>query len=128
MAPVERVIELARAATSKIDETYDAPDVLSFTTEALEVIKAHPDLQAEFEGAFLDMSAYATTEFVEVCMHALRWPNVKREFERRHREAVAENNWRAEPVYRHYLDAFEDDWDVAHTFYAAYFGPDATGA
>ena len=85
MAPVERVIELARAATSKIDETYDAPDVLSFTTEALEVIKAHPDLQAEFEGAFLDMSAYATTEFVEVCMHALRWPNVKREFERRHR-------------------------------------------
>jgi len=56
MAPVERVIKLARAATSKIDETYDAPDVLSFTTEALEVIKAHPDLQAGFESAFLDMS------------------------------------------------------------------------
>lgn len=128
MAPVETVIELARAATSKIDETYNAPDVLPFTTEALDVIRAHPDLQPDFESVFLQMSSFATTEFVEVCMHALLWPNVRREFERRHREAVARNDWRAEPVYRHYLDAFEEEWDVAHTFYAAYFGPDPTNA
>jgi len=111
MSPLDRVTELAKAANVKIYETYNAPDVLPFTSEALELVRAHPELRSEFEELFLNMSSYAPSEFVEVCMHTLRWSRVKLGFEELHREAVARNDWRAEPVFRHYLEAFEDDWD-----------------
>jgi len=122
MTPVEQLVQLAREAESKLSVTFDAPDVLPFAAEALEVIAANPQLQAEFEAVFLEMPPYAPTEFVEVCMHALRWPNVRMEFESRQRAAVIRNDWRAEPVYRHYLEAFEPDWEDATDFYASYFG------
>ncbi len=121
MNPVEHVIQLAKEAEAKLSSSFNAPDVLPFAIEALESIAAHPDMKVEFERAFLEMPAYAPTEFVEVCMHALRWETVKAEYERRCRSAVARNDWRTEPVYRHYLEAFEDDWEDADDFYAAYF-------
>jgi len=63
---------------------------------------------------------------VEVCMHALRWTNVKLAFEQHHREVVAQNDWRRESYYRHCLDAFEDEWEDANDFYASHFrGPNA---
>ncbi|MGJ7575758.1 hypothetical protein ACSFBX_34955 [Variovorax sp. RB2P76] len=126
MSPVERVIELAKAANAKIEATFNAPDVLPFTSDALEVIQDNPDLQADFEEVFLHMGGYAPTEFVEVCMHALRWPNVKQGFERSYRQAVDSNDWRAEPVYRHYLEAFEDDWE-SEEFYGDYFSRPQAG-
>lgn len=126
MTPSEQLMELAKAASLKLDETFSAPDVLPFTTEALAIIRSRPDLQVTFEEAFLNMTAVAPPEFVEVCMHALRWTNVKLAFERRHREVVAQNDWRREPYYRHCLDAFDDEWEDASDFYASYFrSPDA---
>lgn len=121
MTPVEQVVQLAHDAEAKLSVSFNSPDVLPFAAAALELIAAHPSLQAEFESAFLEMPTYAPTEFVEVCMHALRWPNVQREFEARCRAAVARNDWRSEPVYRHYLEAFEPDWEDASDFYASYF-------
>lgn len=121
MNPVERVIQLAREAEAKLSVSFDAPDVLPFAEEALKQIADHPELQAEFEQTFLEMPSYAPTEFVEVCMHALRWQAVKAEYERRCRSAVERNDWRTEPVYRHYLEAFEDNWEDADDFYASYF-------
>lgn len=84
--------------------------MLPFTSDALEIIKANSDRRADFEEAFLHRGEYAPTEFVELCMHALRWPNVQQAFERSSRRAVDSNDGRAEQVYRHYLVAFEDDW------------------
>jgi hypothetical protein len=121
VTPVDQVIQLARDAEAKLSVSFDAPDVLPFASAALEVIATHPELQADFEAAFLEMPPYAPTEFVEVCMHALRWPNVRQEFEARCRAAVDRNDWRTEPVYRHYLEAFEPDWEDASDFYAPYF-------
>ena len=121
MNPVEHVIRLAKEAEAKLRMSFDAPDVLPFAAAALEQVADHPELQAEFEQAFLEMPSYAPTEFVEVCMHALRWKRVKAEYERRCRAAVERNDWRTEPVYRHYLEAFEDDWEDADDFYASYF-------
>jgi hypothetical protein len=122
VTPVDQVIQLARDADAKLRVSFDAPDVLPFASAALELIAAHPELRADFESVFLEMPPYAPTEFVEVCMHALRWPNVRQEFEARCRAAVARNDWRAEPVYRHYLEAFEPDWEDAGDFYGSYFG------
>ena len=121
VTPVDQVIQLACDAEAKLSVSFDAPDVLPFASAALEVIATHPELREEFEAAFLEMPPYAPTEFVEVCMHALRWPNVQREFEARCRAAVARSDWSNEPVYRHYLEAFEADWEDASDFYASYF-------
>ncbi len=111
MTPVEQLVQLAREAEAKLSVIFDAPDALPFASEAFEIIAANPELQGEFEAAFLEMPPYAPTEFVEVCMHVLRWPNVRVEFEARQRAAIARNDWRTEPVYRHYLEAFEPDWE-----------------
>ena len=121
MHPVQQVEELARRAAAVINETFNAPDVLPFTSEAVAVIEANSALQPEFEQAFLKMEQYAPSEFVEVCMHVFKWPNVKAEFEARCRAAVLRNDWRAEPVYRHYLEAFEPDWESAQDMYVPYF-------
>ena len=50
------------------------------------------------------MHNYAPSEFVEICMHALRWPAVREEFQKMQREAIDRNDWCSEPVYRHYLE------------------------
>lgn len=121
MNPIEEVIQLARDAEVKLNESFNAPDVLPFAAAAISIIESHPSLQGEFEAAFLVMPSYAPSEFVEVCMHALRWPNLKLEFESRCGAAVKRNDWRVEPVYRHYLEAFEPDWEDATDFYASYF-------
>jgi hypothetical protein len=121
MSPVSEVVQLAKDAEAKIDQSFNAPDVLPFATRALEIIAEHPELRASFEVEFMNMSSYAATEFVEVCMHALMWPTVKAEFERRYRDAVARNDWNSEPIYRHYLEAFDPNWEDASDFYAEYF-------
>ena len=121
MNPIEHVARLAKQAEAKLSVSFNAPDVLPFASEALNVIAQHPDAQGQFESLFLEMTTYAPTEFIEVCMHALRWEVVKTEYERRCRSAVERNDWRTEPVYRHYLEAFEDDWEDADDFYATYF-------
>lgn len=122
MSPVEEIIQLAKEAEAKIGVTFNAPDVLPFTTRALAIIESNLDQQSEFEHEFMSMPHYAPSEFVEVCMHALRWPAVKQEFERRQRDAIERNDWRTEPVYRHYLEAFDPEWEDAKDFYVEYFG------
>lgn len=121
MTAVANLISLAKAAEAHIGTSFNAPDVLPYAADALTLIAANPDLRAEFESEFLAMHSYAPSEFVEVCMHALRWPDVRKEFEKRQREAIEKNDWRSEPVYRHYLEAFEDDWEDAKDFYAGFF-------
>jgi hypothetical protein len=121
MEPLSEVIQLAKEAEARIDQTFNAPDVLPFATKALEIIASHPELREAFELEFMDMHSYAPKEFVQICIHALMWPKMKVEFETRHRDAVARNDWRSEPVYRHYLEAFDVDWEDASDFYGDYF-------
>ncbi len=118
MDPVARLGELANALSSR--EIFGADEVLPFAVEAIEVMRANPERTADFEREFLRMPGYAPPEFIEICMHA-RWQTVKTAFISAHSAAVASNDWRREPVYRSYLEAFEDDWDDASDFYADYF-------
>jgi hypothetical protein len=118
---VDQVVQLARDAEAKLSVVFDAPEVLPFAIAALEIINDHSELRPAFELAFLEMPSYAPPEFVEVCMHALRWPRLKTEFEARQHAAVSRNDWRTEPIYRHYLEAFDDVWEDASDFYASYF-------
>lgn len=121
MNPLLQLFQLAKEADAKLNITFNAPDVLPYAIEALEIIASHPELRAEFEQAFLEMPNHAPTEFIEVCMHELRWGTVMTEYERRYRSAVDRNDWSVEPVYRHYLESFEDGWENADDFYSSYF-------
>ncbi|MCV2355567.1 hypothetical protein LNV09_15585 [Paucibacter sp. B2R-40] len=121
MIPPEHIVKLADAAELKLAESFNASDVLPFADAAISIIKAHPHLQAEFEAVFLELPGRAPVEFIEVCMHALGWPNIKHEYESRCHTAIARNDWNAERVYRHCLEAFEPDWEDARDFYASYF-------
>jgi len=67
------------------------------------------------------MRGYAPREFVQVCVHALRWPELRSFYEEQSRLAIARNDWSAIADYGKYLNAFEDDWEDARTFYGLYF-------
>lgn len=100
---------------------FDAPEVLPFAAKAIELIGSFPAMREDFEREFKTMRAYAPREFVQVCMHALRWPELRSFFEQQFRLAIVQNDWSAIADYGKYLDAFEDDWEDAGTFYCRYF-------
>ena len=117
--PIEQLQRNAKALAGR--DVFGADEVLPHAVKALQLVRAHPELRSAFGEEFIRMSAYAPPEFIEICMHELRWPEVRDEFSRRQSLAIAENDWRAEPVFRGYLAAFEDDWTDADDFYASYF-------
>jgi hypothetical protein len=121
LRPSDQLVDLARRAEHRLSETFDAPDVLPFASKAIELVESFPAMREDFEREFRTMRAYAPKEFVQVCMHALRWPALQSFFEQQSRLAIAQNDWSAFADYGTYLDAFEDDWEDARTFYCRYF-------
>ncbi|WP_354319231.1 hypothetical protein [Pseudacidovorax sp. 1753] len=121
MDPIARLRELALALSDR-HGNFGADEVLPYAAEAIALVRSHPERLAEFEQEFVCLPGHAPPEFIEVCMHALRLPGVRAAFERERRAAIAANDWRREPAFRHYLMAFEDDWEDAVDFYSEYFG------
>lgn len=125
LKPSDLLVELASRAEAKLSEVFDAPAVLPFASEAVDLARTHPDSRQDFENEFAAMRKLAPVEFVQVCMHALRWASLRTIFEERSRLAIEQNDWSAIADYGKYLDAFEDDWEDARTFYSSYFGKTA---
>jgi hypothetical protein len=121
LKPSDQLVELAKRAEAKLSEVFDVPAVLPFASEAVDLARTHPDSRHDFENEFTAMRALAPVEFVQVCMHALRWPNLRTIFEERSRLAIEQNDWSAIADYGKYLDAFEDDWKDAWTFYSSFW-------
>ncbi|MGJ7501316.1 hypothetical protein ACSFBF_13220 [Variovorax sp. ZT5P49] len=121
MRPSDQLVDLAKRAEHKLSEVFDAPEVLPFASKAIDLVASFPALREDFEHEFRTMRVYAPKEFVQVCIHALRWPKLRSFFEEQSRLAVARNDWSAIADYGKYLDAFEDDWEDARTFYGRYF-------
>jgi len=125
MEAIDKFWLIAEAATRKIDETYNAPDVIPFGIQVLELIEANPDNRPDFVEAFIQGFQNASKcdeALIEFCMHSLRWPEAKDRFEVLSREAIAREDWNSVNPLQHILDAFEDDWEDATDFYAGYFG------
>ena len=121
LRPSDQLVDLAKRAEHRLSVVFDAPEVLPFAAKAIELIGSFPAMREDFEREFKTMRAYAPREFVQVCMHALRWPELRSFFEQQSRLAIAQNDWSAIADYGKYLDAFEDDWEDAGTFYCRYF-------
>ncbi|MEJ2790961.1 MULTISPECIES: hypothetical protein [unclassified Pseudoxanthomonas] len=122
---VEQLKEISRAAAAHLAVTFNAPDVIPYGQSALRLIYAHPDERQAFARAFINGIASPDDWdacFIQFCVHALRWPDLKADLEAMSREAVASNNWSLIQRLGHVLDAFEDTWEDAGDFYAAHFG------
>jgi hypothetical protein len=130
MQPIDQFQRIARQATSLLSQTSNAPDVVPFGQSLLKLIEDHPDQRRAFGHEFV-IGIQNRSEFdpwvMAFCMHALRWPELKVEFEAMSAAAVARNDWNLIQPLGHILDAFEDEWPDAKDFYASYFYP-TTGA
>ena len=122
---LEKFQEISVAAATHLAVTFNAPDVVPFGQSALDLIAAHPEDRPAFARAILaaiDRPDSCDVWFVQFCVHALRWPELKAEFEAMSRTAIASNDWARIQRLGHVLDAFEDSWEDASDFYTAHFG------
>jgi hypothetical protein len=95
------------------------PDIEAHCYAIVRIARECPEQRQEICGAFqrllIDRSTGAW-EVMMLVMHLLRWPEMKEWFEDKHRECIAAEDWRGEPVYRAILEAFADDWDDRDMF------------
>jgi hypothetical protein len=129
MNPLQQFRAIAARATEKLNESFNAPDLVPFGQEMLRLIEAHPEHRAAFVREFINSIGQSSTFdpwLVQFCMHALRWNELKEEFSTMRATAVAENNWNLEQPLRKALEAFDDNWEDAKDFYGEYFAPKST--
>ena len=100
-------------------------DLISFGSALIDIARQNPGCKSDFVDEFNAMIVADDFgpggPFVEFCMHALRWDEVRNFIEELHIAAISKPDWRAEPYYRHLSEAFEDEWDDANDIYASYF-------
>ena len=124
MSPIEELYRLALAAELKTrsEDWRGSPDMEPFCLRIVELARAHPELRSGFILGFQRIvreRGLGDWEIIILCMHLLRWPEIKAWAEEQHRTCIAEQDWRGDSVYRCILEAFEDDWDERQIF--AYF-------
>jgi hypothetical protein len=124
MDPIAEFWRISIDATQRVSKTFNAPDVMPYGKQIIQLVELHPDKRQKFVDAFIEGAGSPETcdrWLIEFCMHALRIPEAKLEFERLSREAIAQNNWNKIQPLQHILDAFEDTWEDADDIYADYF-------
>jgi hypothetical protein len=109
------------AAGRELGSTCGAPDAIPFASKLVELAEANPGLRTELANELRSQVGIAPLEVLEICMHALRWSELKEYFQERQRQAFESNDWRAEPYFRGLISAFDSDWPDASDFYASYF-------
>jgi hypothetical protein len=115
MKPIEEFYHLAKEAElkSRSEDWRGDPDLEPFCLRIVELARAYPELRLEIGDGFKKVvrdRALGDWEIILLCMHILRWPEIKDWAECRRRECIASSDWRGEPVYRRILEAFEDGW------------------
>jgi hypothetical protein len=124
MSVIAEFWSISSEATKQVAQTFHASDVIPYGRKIVQLVLANPGNRNEFVKAFVegaDAPEKCDRWLIEFCMHALRMPEAKLEFERMNREAVAKQDWNRIQPLGHILDAFEDDWEDAHDIYAEYF-------
>ena len=117
MSPLENFWRLV----GKIEGLFESPDyadsrmIEPTLVEVLSLIRAHPDRRDSFEDAFIEVVRAlpkGSDEAVCFCMHELRWSAVMRAAEEERAKARSPvPDHRREPMLRHIIESFSDDWD-----------------
>jgi hypothetical protein len=115
MNPIEEFFHLAQEAQRKshTEGWRGDLDTEPFCLRIIQLARAHPELRSEFGAGFKRLvhdHSLGDWEVVLLCMHILRWPEIKDWAETQRRDSVAKNDWRGEPVYRRILEAFDENW------------------
>jgi hypothetical protein len=121
MEPLREFREIVSTAAREFGPASGAPEIIPFGAALVSLARRNPELREQMEAEFIASIGSAPVELLEFCMHALRWENLMTYFKSQQVAAIARNDWRAEPFYRWLLEAFDDDWEDAKDFYAAYF-------
>jgi hypothetical protein len=124
MNPIDEFWKISSDATKHVGNSFNAPDVIEYGKQIVELVERHQDSHKEFVNAFIEGAVSpdkCDRWLVEFCMHALRLPDAKQEFERMSKEAITKNDWNKIQALQHILDAFEDNWSDASDIYAEYF-------
>jgi hypothetical protein len=129
MSPIDELDALSVAATKRLAETFDAPDVIPFGSAALDLIGAHPELRRAFAQRLLEYALEPERRdpwFLQFCVHGLRWPELHSAFQTMHTNALAKNDWNSIPALAKALAAFDENWEDAKDFYGVYFHRERT--
>jgi hypothetical protein len=121
MTPIDQFYKLARDAdaTQKSEDTRGFPDLEPFCLKIIDLTKTHPTFRADFVDAFKSVvndASLGAWEIIMLCMHLLRWPEIRDWSEKRRSECIAANDWRGEPVFGAILAAFDDNWEDAEFY------------
>jgi hypothetical protein len=102
----------AAAALAAVTSPSEAEPQMS---RFLQYAKAHPERRAFIIELFTGSlaSRECPWEFIQFCLHGLRWPEMRALFEQRKAEA-ADVDERA--FWMRMLDAFDDDWEDAEFY------------
>lgn len=123
MSKVDTFKELARKATEKLEHRYNAPDIVPFASQMVEIAKGDPDNRLLYSRVIIEFWEQKGIEehVIEFCCHALQWQELSSYFAKKYQEAKAEEDWLAWQSLRHIMDSFSPDWEDATDFYAEYF-------
>jgi hypothetical protein len=114
--------QLFDAAAAKSMAFVDKIDAEQEMACFLRAVKAHPELRAFatnlFIAAFADdfYMKWPPWELLQFCMHDLRWPEIRDFVRAKLEEDVEKHGSRSSPVWRHILEAFEDNWEEARFY------------
>ncbi|MDX1353217.1 MAG: hypothetical protein R3254_09405 [Thiomicrorhabdus sp.] len=123
MNELERFKELARSAVTEVDRTGNISSIIPICSSMLEIIRSSDKSQKVFAELIIELWNSRSIEngVIEFCCHALKWPRLKDYFSNEFIKAKEESRWDDWQYLRHIVEAFEDDWEDAKDFYAAYF-------
>lgn len=118
MSPIAQVSQLEARGECAITESANCSDIIPFCAKAISLMRSHPALRNEFVNLLANMRC---SEFIAVCVHALRWTQLNELILSKYNYAVEQNDWRAEGALRTVVDAINPSWEDAEDFYAAFF-------
>jgi hypothetical protein len=117
-----RQYDIASKKVALSGEPFDAEAEM---VQFLNTVRAHPQERGFvfelFKRSLADRSRPSDWEFIQFCLHALRWEEMREYLADLLTKAVAQNDWRGVPIWNHLLEAFSDDWDDAE-FYKEFGG------
>lgn len=116
MVPIDEFYSLTLEADRALmsDTTRGDPELEPFCLRIVALTENYPELRSEFVQGFktvVNNADRGAWEIILLCMHILRWPEIREWAEASHVKCIQANDWRGEPVFRRIMDAYKDNWD-----------------
>ena len=116
---LQKLFDSAAAKSLVVINQDDAePEMVAF----LHAVKSYPDQRSFVNRLFIESFSdrfymkWAPWEFMQFCMHDLRWPEIREFIKTKKDEDVRTHGARSSTIWNDILEAFEDHWAGAKFF------------